>query len=173
MTRRGMRLWAVAAACMAAAAGAAPGVAGASPLSWRHCQAGSDAARAGFRCARLRVPLDYGRPHGRQIVLALVNHPPSAGSARAGTLFVNPGGPGGLGTVQIPDWFLRFPKAVRERFDVVSWDPRGIGQSTAVQCFANQDAENAFLGDAADFPVGAEQKATYAPTWNEVGRRCA
>jgi pimeloyl-ACP methyl ester carboxylesterase len=142
-------------------------------LSWGHCQAGSDAALAGFRCARLRVPLDYGRPHGRQIVLALVKHPASTRSAGAGTLFVNPGGPGGSGTVQIPDWFLLFPKAVREHFDVVSWDPRGIGQSTAVQCFANQDAENAFLGDAADFHVGAEQKATYAATWNEVGRRCA
>jgi pimeloyl-ACP methyl ester carboxylesterase len=167
----GMRLWALAAACTAIGAGAGPGGAGASPLSWGRCQAGSDAALAGFRCARLRVPLDYGRPHGRQIVLALVRHAASARSAR--TLFVNPGGPGGLGTVQVPDWFLLFPKAVRERFDVVSWDPRGIGQSTAVQCFANQDAENAFLGDAADFPVGAEQKAAYAPTWNEVGRRCA
>jgi pimeloyl-ACP methyl ester carboxylesterase len=169
MIGRGVRLW----VCAAAVAGAGPGVAGASPLSWGHCRAGSDAALAGFRCARLRVPLDYGRPHGRLIALALVRHPASRRSARAGTLFVNPGGPGGLGTVQIPDWFLLFPKAVRERFDVVSWDPRGVGQSTAVQCFANQDAENAFLGDAAEFPVGAEQKATYVATWDEVGRRCA
>jgi pimeloyl-ACP methyl ester carboxylesterase len=61
-----------------------------------------------------------------------VKHPATRPRQRIGTLFVNPGGPGGEGTVQIPDWFLFLPRAVRERFDVVSWDPRGIGQSTAV-----------------------------------------
>jgi pimeloyl-ACP methyl ester carboxylesterase len=101
-------------------------------LHWGRCARGSDAARVGFVCARLRVPLDYHHPFGRQIVLAVVMHRAIAPRRRVGTLFVNPGGPGGAGTVQIPDWFLFLPRAVRERFDVVSWDPRGIGQSTAV-----------------------------------------
>jgi pimeloyl-ACP methyl ester carboxylesterase len=86
---------------------------------------------------------------------------------------MNPGGPGGAGTVQIPDWYLQLPRLVRKRFDVVSWDPRGIGQSTAVKCFPSMAAEAAFLGAAADFPVTAAEKQTYIARWRELGRRCA
>jgi pimeloyl-ACP methyl ester carboxylesterase len=86
---------------------------------------------------------------------------------------MNPGGPGGTGTVQIPDWYLQLPRRVRQRFDVVSWDPRGIGQSTAVQCFPSMAAEAAFLGAAAHFPVTAAEKQAYIARWREFGRRCA
>jgi pimeloyl-ACP methyl ester carboxylesterase len=118
------------------------------------------------------VPLDYLHPRGRRITLVVVKHPATKPAERVGTLFINPGGPGGLGTVQIPDWFLYLPRTLRDRFDVVSWDPRGIGQSTAVQCFPNQAAEASFLGPAAAFPVGAAQQATYIARWAGVGRRC-
>jgi pimeloyl-ACP methyl ester carboxylesterase len=141
-------------------------------LHWGRCARGSDAARVGFVCARLRVPLDYHHPFDRQIVLAVVEHRAIAPRRRVGTLFVNPGGPGGTGTVQIPDWFLFLPRAVRERFDVVSWDPRGIGQSTAVQCFPSLEAEAAFLGEAAFFPLDAAQQRTYIARWAALGRRC-
>jgi hypothetical protein len=60
------------------------------------------------------------KPRPRKIVLALVKHLASAGAARAGTLFVNPGGPGGLGTVQIPDSFLAVPEG-GARALCVSW----------------------------------------------------
>jgi pimeloyl-ACP methyl ester carboxylesterase len=155
------------AALLAAASASAVG------LSWDRCPAGSDAALVGFRCARLRVPLDYTHPRGRQITLAVVKHRATRPAARIGTLFMNPGGPGGQGTVQIPDWYFLLPRQVRQRFDVVSWDPRGIGESTAMQCFSSQAAENAFLGDALDFPLGAAQKATYIARWRQLGRRCA
>ncbi len=151
---------------------AAPAAGATSGLSWRACPRGSDAALAGFRCGRLRVPLDYRHPRGRQITLAVVKHAASRPRARVGTLFMNPGGPGGEGTVQIPDWYLQLPRLVRQRFDVVSWDPRGIGQSTAVQCFANPASEAAFLGVSADFPVTAAQQATYINRWRGLGRRC-
>lgn len=142
-------------------------------LAWGPCPAGTDAALAGFRCASLRVPLDYRHPRGRQIVLAVVKHPATSPSARVGTLFMNPGGPGGTGTGEIPDWYVLLPETVRQRFDVVSWDPRGVGQSTAVQCFPSLEDEDAFLGDAVNFPLGAAQKKTYIATWREFGRRCA
>ena len=61
----------------------------------------------------------------------------------------------------------------RQRFDVVSWDPRGVGESTAVQCFASAQAEAGFLGDAVNFPVGPAQKRSYIATWRAFGRRCA
>ncbi len=87
--------------------------AGASRLLWVRCPAGSDAALAGFRCARFRVPLDYRHPRGRRITPAVVKHPATRPWLRAGTLFMNPGGPGGTGTVEIPDWYLQLPTVVR------------------------------------------------------------
>lgn len=145
----------------------------ASRLAWRRCPAGSVAALAGFRCGSLRVPLDYQRPRGRQITLAVVKHPATRPRTRIGTLFMNPGGPGGQGRVQIPEWYTLLPAVIRRRFDVVSWDPRGVGDSTAVQCFSSQAAETAFIGDAADFPVTAAQKKAYIVTWAAFSRRCA
>jgi pimeloyl-ACP methyl ester carboxylesterase len=61
-------------------------------------------------------------------------------------LFVNPGGLGGSGTSVIPRAIRLVPAALQARFDVVSWNPRGVGESTAVQCFASTDDENTFLG---------------------------
>jgi pimeloyl-ACP methyl ester carboxylesterase len=143
-------------------------------LDWAACPAGSPGKLAGgFVCATAAVPLDYRSPSGKSISLALVKHPATGPGPRVGTLFVNPGGPGGMGTAQIPGWIHFFPTTVLERFDVVSWDPRGIGESTAVQCFANKAAEGAFLGESADFPVGAKQQRAYIATWKRFGSRCA
>jgi pimeloyl-ACP methyl ester carboxylesterase len=87
-------------------------------------------------------------------------------------LFVNPGGPGSTGTGQFPEWIGFVPAAVRQRFDVVSWDPRGIGESTPVQCFDSGEEEQAFLGDAAFFPVGSAQQERYIQTWRQFGKVC-
>jgi pimeloyl-ACP methyl ester carboxylesterase len=168
----GWRFWAAGALVCAAWLGGAVSPAGASRLRWHRCAAGSVADRAGFRCASFRVPLDYRQPGGRQIRLAVVEHPATRPARRIGTLFMNPGGPGGEGTVQIPAWYTLLPATVRQRFDVVSWDPRGVGQSTAVQCFANATAEAKFLGEAVNFPVTAVQKRRYIATWAAFSRRC-
>jgi pimeloyl-ACP methyl ester carboxylesterase len=124
-------------------------------------------------CATATVPLDYRAPRGRQISLAVVKHPAEDPARRIGTLFLNPGGPGGTGTSQIPAWIGFFPAALRDHFDIVSWDPRGIGESTAVQCFTTGDAEDRFLGDEATFPVGSAQQRTYIFKWAILGQRCA
>jgi len=94
------------------------------PLEWSAC----DAAR-GAECATLAVPLDWTDPTGTTVDLALARIP--ASGERIGSLFVNPGGPGASGIA-----FLRggFPDAVSERFDLVSWDPRGVGASAKVVC---------------------------------------
>jgi pimeloyl-ACP methyl ester carboxylesterase len=110
---------------------------------------------------------------GSRIKLALVKQAATGPGRRLGTLFINPGGPGGAGTVQIPGWIDFVPKPLRERFDVVSWDPRGVGQSTAVQCFPDAGAEQAFLGELADFPLGASQQRAYINRWADLGLRCA
>lgn len=126
----------------------------------------------GFLCATVAAPLDYGDSSGQRIKLAVVEHP-ATGSMPHGVIFVNPGGPGGQGTVQIPQWIGLFPKTLLRDYDIVSWDPRGVGASTAVQCFANQGAESAFLGRYALFPTGRRQERAYINRWREFGRICA
>jgi pimeloyl-ACP methyl ester carboxylesterase len=96
-------------------------------LEWVDCG-------GGFDCATAVVPLDHDRPRGDTIELVLIRRPAPDPGQRIGTLFVNPGGPGGSGVE-----FLRSAPeqafAALAGFDVVSWDPRGVGASVpAVDC---------------------------------------
>ena len=74
--------------------------------------------------------MDYCYPERRIIELAVIKREATDAAQRIGTLFFNPGGPGGAGTALLPLWYEFFPREVRERFDIISWDPRGVGQST-------------------------------------------
>ena len=96
------------------------------PLRWHECE--------GDECATLKVPLDYKNPAGEQISLALKRVPASDSSRRIGSIVVNPGGPGAPGADFAVAVASRLPEAVASRFDVVGWDPRGTGASTAVDC---------------------------------------
>jgi pimeloyl-ACP methyl ester carboxylesterase len=100
---------------------------GTRPLSlrWEGC----DEVGPGLQCATLEVPLDWDAPDAT-ITLALAKAPASGN--RIGSLITNPGGPGASGLRFLAT--RPFADAVTERFDVVSWDPRGVGRSTALQC---------------------------------------
>ncbi|MGW2825302.1 alpha/beta hydrolase [Streptomyces sp. NPDC001443] len=137
-------------------------------LDWRPCTSGSP-----FDCATAKVPLDYREPAGRSIRLAVVRRKATGPGRRIGTLFMNPGGPGGPGTLQMPQWYEFFPKEVRERFDIVSWDPRGVGESTAVRCFDDDLASAAWQARVpAGFPVGARERAAWTAAYRDLGQRC-
>ena len=129
----------------------------------------------GLRCATTIAPLDYRKPDGATIRLAVIGHRAADRSHRIGTLFLNPGGPG-ANKALLPAIYPVLPKAVRARFDVVTWDPRGFGDSTSVQCFASQAAEDRFLagvGLAGDtFPVGSVQIAQWTERYAAFGRHC-
>jgi pimeloyl-ACP methyl ester carboxylesterase len=140
---------------------------------WHQCPAGSAGAMAGgFSCATVAAPLDYRNPSGPKIRLAVVEHA-ATGPARRGVIFFNPGGPGGQGTVQLPESIGFFPKELLRDYDIVSWDPRGAGASTAVRCFPSQAAENAFLGKYVNFPASRRQQGAYIRRWREFGKICA
>jgi pimeloyl-ACP methyl ester carboxylesterase len=137
-------------------------------LDWSPCIPGSP-----FDCATAKVPLDYSDPGGRTIDLAVIRRKATGPGRRIGTLFFNPGGPGGPGTVQMPQNYESFPREVRERFDIVSWDPRGIGNSTAVNCFDSPEEATAWVaGKPAGFPVGEQERTAWIAAFKDLGRRC-
>jgi pimeloyl-ACP methyl ester carboxylesterase len=98
-------------------------------VTWRACP-----GSAHVQCGTLRVPVDWARPHGRTIAVAVARRPAEDAARRIGTLFFNPGGPGdgGVKYVLAADTF--FSQTLRSRFDIVSVDPRGIGNSTPLKC---------------------------------------
>jgi pimeloyl-ACP methyl ester carboxylesterase len=152
------------------------GTAAAAPaIPWHAC---ADPAQEGFQCAKIRAPLNYERPRAGKVKLALIRHRATDPGRRVRTLFYEPGGPGVSGTEFLPALaYDGFPTPVQERFDIVSWDPRGVGASTAVECFASTDAEDAFFAgsgtrNVAGFPVGQEQMTTWIDRYRGFGERC-
>jgi pimeloyl-ACP methyl ester carboxylesterase len=134
---------------------------------------------SGFDCGTMDVPLDYGRPRsGETIRLAMVRLPASDPDRRIGTIFWDPGGPGGSGTKFMPAIaHLIFSEKLRARFDIVGLDPRGVGLSTSVHCFDTPEEEAEFfagsprrLGDG--FPVGSAQMATWIERYRRFGEVC-
>jgi pimeloyl-ACP methyl ester carboxylesterase len=99
-------------------------------LTWKPC--------GHMQCASLAVPLDWKQPKGQQITLALARLP--ARHKATGVLLVNPGGPGGSGIEFMADAGQIFDSKVQDDFDIVSWDPRGVGQSAPVACTGNLDS---------------------------------
>jgi len=98
-------------------------------IEWKPCEK--------VECASLSVPLDFERPAGPRISLALARLP--AAGKRVGVLFTNPGGPGGSGVGFLRDAAGVFPAEIRDAFDLVSWDPRGVGASSPVRCLDDLD----------------------------------
>ncbi|MEU3597392.1 alpha/beta fold hydrolase [Streptomyces sp. NPDC006798] len=121
-----------------APASASPGPTAQEPrgLHWRDCPT---AAAPELRCATLKVPLDYRNPGGRKIDVEISRIPATDPALRRGVLLFNPGGPGGPG-LDIPGMARGLlPKAVLDRYDLIGFDPRGIGRSTPVVCGLTPD----------------------------------
>jgi pimeloyl-ACP methyl ester carboxylesterase len=138
------------------------------PLRWRACH-------HGFECAIARVPLNYRHPRGKRIDIAVIMHRAPKATARPGTLFVNGGGPAEQILPFLSD-FPGIPAVLRQRFDIITFDPRGFGFSTPLRCFSSEAAENRLLGPVlpfALFPVGARQTATFERIYTRFDARCA
>lgn len=94
-------------------------------LTWKKCGTTSYPT---LQCASLKVPLDHSDPHGERITLALSRVPHTAKKSQ-GPLLVNPGGPGGSGLTLAGFVAATLPKAVASQYDVIGFDPRGVGAS--------------------------------------------
>jgi pimeloyl-ACP methyl ester carboxylesterase len=87
-----------------------------------------------FGCGRMRVPLDYRHPDGATVTLTVVRAHYERQHDRIGSLIINPGGPGGSGLDAAVGSSLSLPINILQRFDIVGFDPRGIGASGALHC---------------------------------------
>jgi pimeloyl-ACP methyl ester carboxylesterase len=97
------------------------------PLAWTGCGGGTE-------CATLIVPLDYAHPRGTAIPIALKRQRATDPAARIGSLVINPGGPGEAGTLLLSRDLGVLSPAVKQRFDVIEMDPRGVGNSGGLRC---------------------------------------
>lgn len=106
-------------------------------LDWREC--------GGAECTKVSVPLDYDDPTGQQVQLALTKVPATGDSI--GALFVNPGGPGGsaFDYAKAADFIVS--PAIRESFDIVGVDPRGVGKSEPIRCLTDTQIDKIFASD--------------------------
>ncbi|KDN86885.1 alpha/beta hydrolase [Kitasatospora cheerisanensis] len=105
-------------------------------LRWERCEAGGP---AGFECAKVRVPLDYADPAGRSIELAVSRVRAGSAAKRHGVMLMNPGGPGVQGLTMPVEMEPLLPAEVRDRFDLIGFDPRGVGRSSPVGCGLTAD----------------------------------
>lgn len=131
-----------------------------SNIVWKDCFDGLD-------CGTIRVPMDYKRPSEEQIEIALVRVPALDQENRVGSLLMNFGGPGGPGFEIVVNNAAFFPFELRERFDIIGFDPRGVGMSSDVDCV---DSFRDFpLTDSTPDPRSYAEQVEF---WQDFARDC-
>ena len=113
-------------------------------IDWKDCSNETTT----FQCGTVTVPLDYEHPDGKTISIALKKLPALDGDAEHGSLFVNPGGPGGSG-IEVVEFRASMFEGLRGSYDIIGFDPRGVGRSTPITCWTD-DEINQYLANPND-----------------------
>ena len=130
-------------------------------LEWSEC-------REELQCADVRVPLDWDEPAAGEITVRVARNP--ADGTKIGSLFVNPGGPGGSGIELVEQVGALFGERLLESYDVVGFDPRGVGESTPVTCLDDAGKDALYLRD---FDYASESGLAEAfDAWEAYGASC-
>ena len=104
-----------------------------------------------FQCGTVTVPLDYEHPDGKTITIALKKLPASDGDAEHGSLFLNYGGPGASGVEVVEGEASSFAAGLRSSYDIIGFDPRGLGQSTPITCWTDDEVNQYLNGTSNTF----------------------
>jgi pimeloyl-ACP methyl ester carboxylesterase len=123
-----------------------------------------------FECATVQVPVDYGNPEGNTVDLA-VNRRRADGDAPAGSILVNPGGPGSSGVDYLPQAVAQMGQSVLERYDVIGFDPRGVGESDPIECLDTAGVDALLAADPT--PDDAAEVDEAAALLEGLGDECA
>ncbi|MET0699558.1 MAG: alpha/beta hydrolase [Mycobacterium sp.] len=125
------------------------------PVAWEPCrfQSGAESRLpSGTECGAIAVPVDYSKPDGDLTDIAMIKFP--ATGDKIGSLVINPGGPGESGIEAAINQVTALPPEIRQRFDLVGFDPRGVGSSSpALWCNSDQDNDR----------LRAEPQVEYTP----------
>lgn len=137
-------------------------------LHWTACQ-------QTFQCATAQLPLDYHDPQGPTTTVALLRLPAKDPAHRIGSLFLNPGGPGDSATDFVVQNASGVPEQLLDRFDIVGIDPRGVGASQQIRCFATTAQQARVEGtlNEDDFPVTPAEQRSWITAGKAVGRACS
>jgi pimeloyl-ACP methyl ester carboxylesterase len=150
-------------------------------LSWEDCPEPSEAQGDGeapsplpdgavWQCAIMKAPLDWDKPEGDTIGLELIRARASgARDERIGSLIFNFGGPGGSGVTSLPPFGEDFTQ-LRTRYDLVSFDPRGVGRSAGVECVDDEQLDEYFQQDAT--PDNGAERKTLVDSTKEFNSAC-
>ncbi|GAA1954866.1 alpha/beta hydrolase [Kitasatospora viridis] len=128
---------------------AAAGAGAAGAIRWTDCG-------GGLQCGELRVPLDWSRPGGDTLELALIRQPAADPAHRVGSLVVNPGGPGESGVAMVRDDGALFTGPLHDHYDIVGFDPRGTGASSPIHCLTDRQRD---AQDQQDDPADPNARA--------------
>ncbi|RKS74700.1 TAP-like protein [Actinomadura pelletieri DSM 43383] len=143
---------------------------------WKRCTGlpklprGASPPASLFRCATLEVPLDHSRPSGEKIGIALIRVPATDPRHRIGSLLFNFGGPGGDGVTTLAQVAGQY-NALRARYDLVGFDPRGVGRSAPVRCAGARQMDRLLALD--DSPDTAAERAAYIGGRAAFNKECA
>ncbi|MGY1603295.1 alpha/beta hydrolase [Geodermatophilus sp. SYSU D00815] len=124
-----------------------------------------------FECGRTEVPISYDEPQGATLPLFLVRVTLAGQTDRIGSLVVNPGGPGGSGADSVIGLALSLPEDLLRRFDLVGFDPRGVGLSTPVECIPAELKDRMIAAEPR--PASDEQVDDAFALADEVAEGCA
>ncbi|QKW08801.1 alpha/beta fold hydrolase [Streptomyces sp. NA04227] len=147
-----------------AGSGDLPGSLTGQKLDWQTCEASTPAQGSGpppgarWQCATMKAPRDYAKPDGATVDLALIRSRATDESERIGSLLYNFGGPGASGVATLPSLGPSY-KTLNKRYDLVSFDPRGIGESEGVKCLSDKQTDAALAAEST--PDDAAERKRY------------
>ncbi|MEV6523989.1 alpha/beta hydrolase [Longispora sp. NPDC051575] len=139
-------------------------------LAWTPCKGLRVPANTALDCATLTVPQDWAQPAGATLDLALLRARRTGQRDRIGSLVLNPGGPGSSGVDYAAYFASAAPVELLRRFDVIGFDPRGVGRSTPVECVSDADKDAATAAEPD--PVSDAAFAEVAAQFRKIGETC-
>ncbi|WP_231331130.1 alpha/beta hydrolase [Actinomadura graeca] len=144
-------------------------------MEWRRCTGlpspppDAGPPPAGIRCATVAVPLDYAEPSGETIGIAVIRVPATGGGPRAGSLLMNFGGPGGEGVGTLAQSAGEY-RNLNTRYDLIGFDPRGVGRSAPVTCVDGRQMDRLAARDST--PDDAAEEKALADDAESYVREC-
>ncbi|MCP2247491.1 alpha/beta hydrolase [Lentzea aerocolonigenes] len=135
------------------------------PAAWGPCAADvlaeiPAAQRDKVSCAVQQVPVDHSRPRGDKTGIIMMKRPALDPSKKIGSLFINPGGPGGAGLIYSAYGSSFFTPEILEKFDLIGFDPRGVGRSAPLRCFRTQEEADAVNDGWFALPITKDEIAS-------------